>query len=172
MVNHRLKVSIFLGAILLLGACNSKEKISEKHLPSNAKISTKFLLINFNLCTQNKIRPFSKMKAHDCMFVLDEETYTIKRKYILDKNGKINSYWSYLPEGPDIHSFEELKRDPKLFEYIGGKNLSVKLVGDIIIDGQDTLKIEKVWLEEQLISVKTKTQPSEIVTRQRIYQYE
>jgi hypothetical protein len=171
MINHTLNITIVVVIILLFGACNSNEKTSEKHPPSKAKISTKFILISSGLCYQDKIKSFTKMKTHDCMFTLDEETYTIRSKCILDKEGKINSYWSYLPEGPDIHSFEELKNDPNFFEYIGGEDLNIKIIDNIIIDGIDTFRIEKIRTEEKLIFVKSKTQLNEMIQR-AIYQYQ
>ena len=84
------------------------------------------------------------------------------------QKGNINGYWSYLPEGPDMHSLEDLQNDPKFFEYVGAKDLSVKVFDNQVIEGSDTFDIEKNWKEERLLFVKNKLNDIRDVA---IYQY-
>ncbi len=125
---------------------------------------------SMNYCS-HEINPFSKMDIHDCSFSLENKNYHIRDKYFFDTKGMLHEYWTYLPEGPLTYSLEQLNSDPKFFESIGGKNLSVELIGDKIIDGIDTLKIERILQSEGLIFVIDKMELRKRGKRS-IYQYE
>lgn len=113
---------------------------------------------DYTFCHEDS-KAFKNMGEYDCAFTIDKYKFTILDKFILDKKGKLKGYWNYLPEGPLTYNLEELKADPKLFNSVGGKNMTVRLLknGYQIKDKGKILTIEKVFTDEKLILIKQKS---------------
>ncbi len=142
-------------------SCNNKE---ENILNSNIQITTKYQTLdemispNHHKCS-DEIKEYKKMGKYDCSFQIENFEFDIEKKYILNKSGNLKEYWTYKSEGPLTYNREELESDPKFLKSIGGLKLNIKFLenGQQILDGGDTLTIEKIFQEEKLILMKKKS---------------
>jgi hypothetical protein len=102
------------------------------------------------------VMDFKKMGEYDCSFKVDKYEFDIEKKFVLDKNGNVKEYWTYLAEGPLTYNIQELKSDEKFLESIGGSELNITFLKDgiHILDKGDTLEIEKIFPEQKLILIK------------------
>ena len=149
--------------ILILLSILSCNKEVNHVLDENTQIKVKYQTLdetispNHSKCS-DEIRDFKKMGKYDCSFQIENFEFDIEKKYILNKNGNIKEYWIFKSEGPLIYNIKELKLDPKFLKSIGGNELNIGLLknGHQILDGGDTLTIEKIFLEEKLILMKKK----------------
>jgi hypothetical protein len=130
-------------------------------LNDNAQIIAKYQTLdeiispNHYKCS-DIVKDFKKVGEYDCSFKIDNYEFDIEKKFILDKNGNIKEYWTYLAEGPLTYNLQELKSDEKFLESIGGIELNITFLKDRIhiLDKRDTLEIEKVFSEQKLILIK------------------
>ncbi|MEM6397572.1 MAG: hypothetical protein AAF741_14575 [Bacteroidota bacterium] len=145
-------------------------------LSDSLRITSKLLVIdgsveeNLNYCSHG-IKSYSEMDIYDCSFMIDSVEFNLRSKYLFDKNGDLESFWSYKSEGPLIYSKKDLDTDERFFEYIGGVKLSVSLNGNNIIDSKDTLLIEKILEKQKLIFVSPRISDDGKIIR-IIYEYE
>lgn len=130
----------------------SKEGISQ---PGLLRLSSKLKVIdgstdnNLNYC-EGEIKKYAQMGKYDCSFIIDSIEYNLRSKYVYDSLNKVQSYWSYKAEGPLIYSSEDLMNDQKFVISIGADKIPMKYES-LIIDGDDTMKIESINEELNLI---------------------
>jgi hypothetical protein len=152
-----MKIVLIFSLFLFIG-CNEKvENVLDNSTELIAKYQTldEKISPNHSKCS-DIVHEFEKMDKYDCSFKIDNYEFDIEKKFVLDKNGNLNEYWTYKAEGPLTYSLEELESDPKFLEIIGGTELNITLSqdGKYIWDNGDTLEIEKIFSDQNLILIK------------------
>jgi hypothetical protein len=169
-----MKLLTFSLLLLTLLACSTTPDV----VPTTAKIKAKFLVLDEKLSPQiikcsEDIPNFLNMKADDCSFKLGNSEFDIEEKYLLDKKGAISEYWVYHSEGPERFSLSKIKQDSTLSTALLNDKQGISFTKNkkAIVDSKDTFEIEKVFLEEKMLVVKSnKNIP--IRSRKFIYQFQ
>ncbi|NPA44258.1 MAG: hypothetical protein GXO49_01865 [Chlorobi bacterium] len=157
---------------ILFQGCNRLTKV-----PDNSILVSKFRVLdefispeNIN-CSDTSV-PFLEMKEFDCSFSVEDFEFDIERKYLIDDKGKLVKYFKYLSEAPISYSINELNDDLEFRKYENIDSFVIKISKNRanIIDGKDTLKIERIFKKEKLILIE-KGYKNEIKGRRILYEY-
>lgn len=169
-----MKILCFSLLSCILFACSTTPDV----VPVSAKMKAKYLVLDEKLspqiikCSEN-ISNFLQMKPDECSFKLGNSEFDIEEKYLLDKNGNISEYWVYHSEGPERFNLNKITQDSVLSTALLKENNGVKFTKDrkFVVDKTDTFEIEKVFLEEKMVVVKSKKHIP-IRSRKFIYQFQ
>ncbi len=169
-----MKLLSFSIVLIVVLSCNSVPDV----VPATATLKAKYLVLDEKLSPQiikcsEDIPNFLNMKEDDCSFKLGNSEYDIEEKYLVDKSGKISEYWVYHSEGPERFSLNKIKKDSILSIALLNDKQVITFTKDkkAIIDAKDTFEIEKVFLEEKMLVVKSKKNIP-IRSRKFIYQFQ
>lgn len=154
--------------LIVLLSCEKKPKIQPK-----SKLTAKYIVLNENISRRiipdlNGIREFDKSDNNDKQpFKIDGKVYKIDIDFRLHPDGHLkilneNIYHSF---NYSDFGLKKIEIDRKTI----GKTILIKFSPsyDKIIDGEDTLQIEKIYPKEKLLFVKEKRDDGRI----NIYEY-
>jgi|APHig6443717497_1056834.scaffolds.fasta_scaffold331780_1 hypothetical protein len=163
------KTTLFF--LFLLISCKQRIEI-----PQDSYITTRFTVFDekispqLDVCPCDTIKNFIENNGDDCIFRLEEYTFEVEYKMILSEEGHMLRLEEHsVTKDIDYKKFGIIKNqtDPtKLngFDFFIRFSSSKKQ----IIDGNDTLEIEKIFPKEKLIFVENKNTNK---GRRNIYQY-
>jgi hypothetical protein len=127
-------------------------------VPITARLVAKYQVLDEVLSPQidkcsGEIKEFLKAGPYDCSFKLQGLKFTIEYKYVADAKGNLKEYWPYLPEGPDIATIAELRKDSRSLKYHKLENFYLALSPDRtrLFDGARQVFIERIYPAEKLI---------------------
>lgn len=132
-------------------------------IPENSKIFAKHIV--FDEATTARIvdtintRKFTKYKECHLKFKLDNNIYSSEFSLILYPDGTLHRLYLYWRERPEMYVKNRLDKIS-----IDGSKVSINFSKERnqIIDGKDTLDIEKVYVKENLILAKPQKQKNRI----------
>lgn len=145
-------------------------------VPENSNLVAKYIVFDelispkLKVCTDDTIVGF-KDKGTDCMFKLEDFVFEIEHIITLDKNGHMVKFENHtVTDRIDYEKFD-LERDTTDPKKLKGHDISIRFSPSKkeIIDGADTLKIERVFLTEKVLFVERKNVKK---GRRNIYEYE
>lgn len=164
------KLLYFLPLVLFI---NCEPKIG---IPENSKLVARYTVFDeyisprLNVCPGDTIPAFSD-NSHDCLFRLDTLLFETEFRIGLNDEGNMKTL--------DMHSVTKnidyerfgLEKDTTNWDTANGKDFWIRLPKqrDKIIDGIDTLEIERIFPNEKLIFVERRNEKK---GRRFIYQYE
>jgi hypothetical protein len=127
-------------------------------VPITARLVAKYQVLDEVLSPQiakcsGDIKEFLKASPYDCSFKVQGLMFTIEYKYVADTKGNLKEYWPYLPEGPDISTIAELRKDARSLKYhqLEGFHLALSSDRTRILDGANQVFIERIYPAEKLI---------------------
>ena len=164
-----MKTSLYkLAFLLIMFGCERKPEI-----PIGSKITAKYIVLNENI-SRRIIHDVAKVKEFDRSDNNDKEPFKIDGKvYKIDMDFRLYGDGSLKILNENLyHSFNYSDFGLKKIEINRktiGEKFSIKFSAsyDKIIDGNDTLEIEKNYPKEKLLFVKENTDSGRI----RIYEY-
>ncbi|WP_299097646.1 hypothetical protein [uncultured Winogradskyella sp.] len=155
-----MKKFLILVLILVLNIGCSPNK---SEIPESSKISVKYRVLDEKISPNNrncsdKSVPYLKLENNDCSFSIGNYEFDIEKKYLIDNNGNLKEFWTYLSEGPLTYSVDELNQDMKFKKHENLEKFNVRISKNRteIIDAKDTLKIEQIFKNEKLILIERK----------------
>ncbi|MBA4155180.1 hypothetical protein [Flavobacterium sp.] len=144
--------TIILLAILFSG-CKP-----EVQIPPTSKIDAKFIVFGHNLSKttivdSTKAHEFNFKNYMDFGFRVENKVYDIEYLLLLNDNGRLKAMEEH--KSPNSYLYKKtVKKLPINIETIGHKTLiRFSTSREYIIDGLDTIKIEKVFPKHKLILV-------------------
>jgi len=162
---------VYLICSLSLLSCKQKNEI-----PQDSYIITRYTVFDenispkLNVCPSDSIYNFTENNGEDCLFRLEENIFEVEFKMTLSKEGhmikldqhSVTNKIDYEKFGivKDSTDFNKLKGNDFFIRFSKSKNE--------IIDGIDTLNIERIFAKEKLIFVENKNSKK---GRRYIYQY-
>jgi hypothetical protein len=165
-----MKKILYLPITLLLIGCTHKIEV-----PENSKIVTKYTVFDenispkLNVCTNDTIRDFKDFEGWECMFKLGESIFEVEYKIVLSKDGHMTEFHNHtVTENIDYRKLG-IKRDTLNPNKLNGNDIYIKFSNDRnkVIDGSDSLEIEKIYPAEKLVFVKE----TDKNRRRHIYEY-
>lgn len=162
---------VYLICFLSLISCKQKNKI-----PQDSYIITRYTVFDeiispkLNVCPSDSIYNFTENNGEDCLFRLEENIFEVEFKITLSTKGhmikldqhSVTNKIDYKKFGivKDSTDYRKVKGDDFFIRFSKSKNE--------IIDGIDTLTIEKIFPNEKLIFVENTNAKK---GRRHIYQY-
>lgn len=160
----------FLPLILFI---NCEHKIE---IPENSKLIAKYTVFdeyispNLNVCPGDTILAFNDSNG-DCIFRLDTLLFETEFKQGLNDQGYMSTLDSHtVTKNIDYKKFG-IEKDTTNWEKVRGNDFWIRFSEqhDKIIDGIDTLEIQRVFPNEKLIFVESRNEKK---GRRFIYEYE
>ncbi|HET9504429.1 MAG TPA: hypothetical protein VFO93_12880 [Hymenobacter sp.] len=146
-------------------------------VPITARLIAKYQVLDEVLSPQHtkcsgEIKEFLKAGPYDCSFKVQGLEFDIEYKYVADAKGNLQEFWPYLPEGPDVLTIAELRKDGRSLKYHKLENFHLALSPDRIsvLDGRQQVFIERIYPAEKLILARKDAHTSK--GRRFIYQYQ
>ena len=144
--------------IILLLAISFSNCKHEVHIPKGSYIDDKFIVFSpiiskVTILDSSKVRDFDMKYYMDFGFRVDKKMYDIEYELELDKSGHLKHFSEY--RSPNSYLYKKaIKRIQFNYDSIGFKTL-IKFSSsrEYIIDGDDTIKIEKVFPKQKLVLV-------------------
>lgn len=146
-------------------------------IPATARLVAKYQVLDEVLSPQiakcsGKIKEFLKAGPYDCSFKVQGLEFDIKYKYVADVKGSLKEFWPYLPEGPDVYTIAELRKDGSYLKYRKLENFHLALYSDrtSVLDGARQVFIERIYPAEKLILARKDAHTPK--GRRFLYQYQ
>lgn len=147
-----MKYLILLITIFTLISCN--RNLNSQSF-ENIQITVKSIVLNEALSQMNFCDDSGKNTLNNCYYKIDNQRYLKKETYAFDDYMNPIAFYHYLPEGPDIHSVEQMKVDTLYAKMVNFFNQKVIIdeTNQFIIDGIDTIRNYKISHDENLILI-------------------
>ncbi len=131
---------------------------SDVKIPVTSRLVAKYQVLDEEMSPHHTkcgdiVKEFLQADSYTCSFKVQELEFDIENKYVVDSTGHLQEFRTYLAEGPVAYSLEELAEDST---FMRDKNLDrfhIALINNAqsILDGSDTIHIERVFPAEKLI---------------------
>jgi hypothetical protein len=146
-------------------------------IPAAARLVAKYQVLDEVLSPHiarcsGEIKEFCKAGLYDCSFKVQGLEFDIEYKYVADAKGNLKEYWPYMPEGPDVSTIAELRKDGSSLKYLKLENFHLALSSDrtSVFDGAHQVFIERIYPAEKLILARKDAYMPK--GRRFIYQYQ
>jgi hypothetical protein len=169
-------MELFLVSILTLLLVKQTDKPiasvpAEAHLIAKYQVLDEVLSPRHTKCS-GELKEFLKAGPYDCSFKVQGLEFDIEYKYVADAKGNLKEFWPYLPEGPDISTIAELRKDGNSLKYYKLENFHLTLSADRtnVLDGTHQIFIERIYPAEKLILARKDAHTPK--GRRFLYQYQ
>jgi hypothetical protein len=100
-----------------------------------------------------EIKEFLKASTYACSFKVQGLEFDVEYKYVADAKGNLKEFWSYLPEGPDVFTITELRKDTVYLKHNKLADFYLAFAPDrtSLVDGTHKVVIEKIYPAEKLL---------------------
>jgi hypothetical protein len=163
-----------LSLLLLIVGCQQQ---SAPKAPNKARLVAKYKVLDETISPEHVkcgdiVIDFLDASPYTCSFKVQGLEFDIEDKYVVNAEGHLKEFSSYVAEGPISYSIDELKADTLFLRYNQLDNFHISLVneGQAILDGIDTLAIERIFPIEKLLLARRKASTPK--GRRFIYQYQ
>ncbi|RZL10438.1 MAG: hypothetical protein EOO62_13125 [Hymenobacter sp.] len=127
-------------------------------IPDTARLVAKYQVLDEVLSPHiatcpGEIKEFLKASTYACSFKVQGLEFDIEYKYVADAEGNLKEFWPYMPEGPDVLTIAELKKDATYLKYEKLENfhLAFNPARTSILDGNQMVTIERTYPTEKLL---------------------
>jgi hypothetical protein len=144
---------------------------TEAHLIAKYQVLDEVLSPHHTKCV-GAIKDFLKAGPYACSFRVQGLEFDIEYKYVVDAKGNLKEFWPYMPEGPDVSTIAELRKDGSSMKYYKLENFHLALSPGrtSVLDGTHQVFIERIYPSEKLILARKDAHTPK--GRRFLYQYQ